>query len=206
MERAKKIKYKETNLSTSVQVNEKNLKSAFLLHAVVSLILGIVLLVWPGKSTIFVAWISLLLLAVSAIFNLISTFGAGKSGGARFLHLFSGLIAALLVYWVFAFGRSEAAVSVADSLGVNPVSLGAALLLAFTVGINWIITGAVKIFVPILDKNTPNRGLTIFSGVLGLAAGVFIVSYPVSITVFAIIAGSIMLVLGIIELIIALKK
>jgi uncharacterized membrane protein HdeD (DUF308 family) len=206
MERAKKQKYKETILSTSVQVNENNLKRAFLLHAIISLLLGVVLLVWPGKSTIFVAWISLLLLAASALYNLISVFGANKTGGARFLHLLSGLIAALLVYWVFAFGRSEAAVSVADALGVNPVSLGAALLLAFTVGINWIITGAVKVFLPILDKATPNRGLTILSGILSLIAGVFIVSYPVSITVFAIVAGAIMLVLGTIEMIIALKK
>jgi uncharacterized membrane protein HdeD (DUF308 family) len=193
-------------LSSAVQISENNLKKVWLFHAILSLVLGAILLAWPGKTTIFVAWISLILLAVSAVYHLVSVFAAGKSGALRFTHLLSGLIAVILVYLVFAFGKSETAVTVADSLGVNPVSLGAALLLAFSIGVNWIISGAVKIFVPILDKSVQNRGLTIFSGVLSLLAGIFIVSYPVSITLFATVTGVMLVILGLVELVVALRK
>jgi uncharacterized membrane protein HdeD (DUF308 family) len=193
-------------LSSTIEVSESNLKKVWLFNAIFSLILGAILLAWPGKTTIFVAWISLILLAVSAVYHLISVFAAGKPGYLRVTHLFSGLIAAILIYFVFVFGKSETAVTVADSLGVNPLSLGAALLLAFSIGVNWIVSGAVKIFVPLLDKTVANRGLTIFSGALALFAGIFIVAYPVSITLFATITGAFLVILGVVEMFVALKK
>ncbi len=191
-------------MSTTVEVSEKSLKGFFVASSALSIILGLVLLIWPGRSTIVVAWIAMLFIAISVIERTIAIFGAGKPVGIRILNAFGALIAGFLVFWVFSFRGSEDAVTVGEYFNVAPASLGAVLMLGIIVGINWMVGGIIAVSQAMVNDDMTNRGLTVAWGILSIFAGFFVLLFPSSILWFAIFFGVFLLVTGIVGLIVSL--
>jgi uncharacterized membrane protein HdeD (DUF308 family) len=193
-------------VSNTAEVSAKSLKGVFLGSSALSIILGLVLLAWPGRSTIVVAWIAILFIAISVIERTVAIFGAGKPMSVRILNALGALISGFLVYWVFSFRAFDDAVTVADYYNIAPASIGAVLLLGIIVGINWIVSGAIGMATAIGDSNIANRGFVVAWGIMSIAAGTFVLLFPASVTMFAVVFGVFLLVIGIIGFIAALVK
>jgi uncharacterized membrane protein HdeD (DUF308 family) len=127
---------------------------------IITLILGIVVLVWTDETAVVVGWMLGIYLVVAGIFQLVQSFTGDRTGGVRALLVIGGLLS--LVLGVFAFR------SVAHSVA----------LLAVVIGVAWLINGVTTLMTAIGDKDLPGRGWAIFSGLIILLGGVIILAWP----------------------------
>ncbi len=79
------------------------------------------------------------------------------------------------------------------------------LVLAFLLGIFWIIEGLVELFLAIENHDIPGRAWTAVSGVLGIVAGLFLVFFPgISLVALAIFLGVWLILFGVMQVLAAL--
>ena len=156
----------------------------------VTLALGVVVLVWPGKSVVVAGALFGVYLVASGIAQAIAAFTAHVSGGSRVLLFLSGALSVAL--GVFAF---------------HDFNRGAAVwLLATWIGVGFILQGVAETAFAINHKELPERGWHIFMGVLSLLAGIVLIAWPISsIVVLAIVAGVWLVVIGTAQIVWAVK-
>jgi len=147
-----------------------------LLTGILSAILGVMMLAWPGKTLVAAGILFGAYLLVSGISQVFHAFTLHISGGGRALLFISG--AASLVLAVLAFRN------LADSI----------LLLAI-----WAEAASA-----ISDEDTPGRGWMIFLGVVTVLAGVIMLAFPfASLPTLLLVVGIWLIVVGILEIIAA---
>ena len=148
-------------------------------------ILGILVLIWPGPSLVVAAAFFGAYLLVSGIAQVIGAFGVPvASGGGRVLMFISG--AASLILAVLCFR------SLADSI----------LLLAIWISVGFIFRGVAAIVTAVGDSALPSRGWMIFAGVVTLLAGFIILAYPFpSVQVLILVTGFWLIVIGVSEVV-----
>lgn len=158
-----------------------------LMLGIFSLLFGIVLLVWPGKTLVVLAVFLGVYLLVSGIFQIVAGFATtGLDGGMRALAIVSGIVSVLLGLFAFR--------SIAHSV----------VLLVLLIGFGWLFRGLVRMIAAIADKTTFARGWQIAEGLLGALAGVVILIWPApSLQVLAWVSGIMFVLLGIVEVIAA---
>ncbi|MFF7145142.1 MULTISPECIES: HdeD family acid-resistance protein [Streptomyces] len=159
-----------------------------LLTGLASLVLGIVLLVWPGPSLLVAGILFGLYLIVSGVLQLAAAFGTHKTTALRVLAFISGTLSILLGLFCFR----------------GP--LESILLLALWIGIGWLIRGVTQAMAAAHDPGMPARGWQIFLGVVTFVAGVVLIVSPfASIALLTWVAGWWLLVVGVIEIITAIR-
>lgn len=158
-----------------------------LMLGIFSLLFGIVLLVWPGKTLVVLAVFLGVYLLVSGIFQIVAGFATtGLDGGMRALAIVSGIVSVLLGLFAFR--------SIAHSV----------VLLVLLIGFGWLFRGLVRMIAAIADKTTFARGWQIAEGLLGALAGLVILIWPApSLQVLAWVSGIMFVLLGIVEVIAA---
>jgi uncharacterized membrane protein HdeD (DUF308 family) len=157
-----------------------------LVWGVLSLILGVAILVWPGISVEVAAVFFGAYLLVSGIAQVIFAFTIDVSGGERVLLLISGGLS--LVLGVLAFRH----------LG----QVYAILLLAIWVGAGFIFQGVAETALAASYPLLPGRGWHIFLGIISIIAGIVVLAWPFdSIVVLAVVTGSWLVVLGIFQIV-----
>src|SRR6202171_1291284 len=134
-------------------------KSA-LLSGILAVILGILVLTWPGKTIIVAAIIFGAYLLVTGFAQVIFAFSLHVSAGGRVLLFISG--AASLILAVLCFR------SLQDSV----------LLTALWIGIGFIFRGVAPAVSAISDPTLPGRWWEIFIGGITLLAGVIVLASP----------------------------
>jgi len=149
-----------------------------LFFGIVTFLLGLLVVADPGGTVEFVAIVIGLQFVVAGIFRLVASL-THEGEGHR-------------IWWIL--------------LGIVSIALGAFLLrhLNFTisllpviVGIFWIIQGVMEFFGALENREMAARGWTMFMGVVGLIAGIVVISWPIkSITVLAWVLGIWMVVYG----------
>ena len=158
-----------------------------LLTGVVSVLVGILLLAWPGKTL-------LVLMVVLGIYLLV--FGALRFIEAVFdtemdqrgLNVFLGILAVVLGVLVMR----------------EPVRF--VWVAAIVVGLFWLIRGLIEIFRSIARHDVPDRGWRLSAGLISVVAGAVILLWPgASVLVVAVISGIYLIVIGIIEVVVAFK-
>jgi uncharacterized membrane protein HdeD (DUF308 family) len=156
-----------------------------LTFGVLSILLGIALLVWPGRTLLVLAIFLGAYLLVSGIFQIVAAFSeSGASTGFRWLIGISGFFG--IVLGLFAF-RSWA---------------HAVIVLVLLIGFGFLFRGMAQLIEGIADKGLPGRGWQIFSGIVGILAGLVVLMYPgPSLTVLAVLSGIWLIVLGVIEVV-----
>ncbi|MER8028690.1 HdeD family acid-resistance protein [Streptomyces bauhiniae] len=155
-----------------------------LLTGIASLILGILVLIWPGATLVAVGVLFGLYLLVSGIFQLASAFGTHKRTSLRVLAFLSGGLSILLGLLCFR----------------GPMQ--SILLLALWIGIGWLIRGVTQTMAAISDKGMPARGWHIFLGVVTFIAGIVLIDSPFeSVAVLTLVGGWWLIVVGIVEII-----
>lgn len=160
-----------------------------LMLGVFTLLFGVALLVWPGKTLVVIATFLGIYLLLSGIFQIVAGFAtSGLDGGMRALAIVAGIVSVLLGLFAFR--------SVTHSV----------VLLVLLIGFGWLFRGLVRMIAAIADKTTVARGWQIAEGLFGALAGVVILVWPApSLQVLAWVSGIIFVLLGLIEVVAAFK-
>ena len=161
-----------------------HLWKSVLLTGVLSVVLGAMVLAWPGKTIVIAAIFFAAYLLVTGISQIFHAFTLHISGGGRALLFISG--AASLVLAVLCFK------SLTNSI----------LLLAIWIGIGFIFRGVATAAAAISDSDTPSRGWEIFIGIITLIAGLIVLGFPFSsLETLTLVVGIWLIVIGVLEII-----
>ena len=155
-----------------------------LAFGIVTVLVGLLVLVWPGRTLIVVAVLFGLQLIVMGIFRFASAFGHDLTAGTRTLFALLGALS--LIIGLYALRHVYITV----------------LALALLLGIFWIVSGTVELFTALSNRGMDGRGWAIASGILGIV----VLVYPApSLLVLALVLGIWLLVFGIMEIVAAFR-
>jgi uncharacterized membrane protein HdeD (DUF308 family) len=155
---------------------------------IITVLVGLVVLVWPGRTLIVVAVLFGIQLIVMGIFRFASAFGHDLTTGTRTLFALLGALS--LIIGLYALRHVYITV----------------LALALLLGIFWIVSGTVELFTALSNRGMEGRGWAIASGILGIVAGIVVLVYPApSLLVLALVLGIWLLVFGIMEIVAAFR-
>ncbi|MFF7244899.1 HdeD family acid-resistance protein [Embleya sp. NPDC008237] len=158
-----------------------------LVLALASVVLGAVVLAWPTQTVRVVAVLFGLYLLVSGLMQLALSAGALFSGGMRAVLIVSGLLSVVL--GILCLGGGSRSVTV----------------LAVLIGIGWLVRGIAELAGAAATGGLPGRGWVVFFGIVDIVAGIVLIAAPVSSTkVLAVLAGIVLVVLGLIGAVVAI--
>jgi uncharacterized membrane protein HdeD (DUF308 family) len=156
-------------------------KSA-LLSGILAVILGVLVLVWPGITIVVAAIFFGAYLLVTGFAQVIFAFSLHVTAGGRVLLFLSGAAALILAVLCFR--------SLQNSI----------LLLAIWIGVGFIFRGVATAISAISDPTLPGRGWEIFIGVISLVAGVVMLASPFeSVATLTVVVGIWLIVIGVFE-------
>ncbi|MEU1970306.1 DUF308 domain-containing protein [Microbacterium sp. NPDC019599] len=166
------------------------IRTAFGVGGVLSIIIGILILVWPGKTALVVtAIIAIYAIAAGLVYAGLGIFSKSKGGWARVGHIVLGLL--FIVAGIFALINLQAAT------GWFGIFLG------ILVGILWIVEGIVSLSTL---GDAASKGWTIFFAIISILAGIVLLFTPLyGIAVLWWLLGIALVVLGIIQVIRAFR-
>jgi len=154
-----------------------------LVLGIISIVAGGIFLVWPGKTIVVVAVFFGVWLIVTGIIQLVQGFNNELDTGSRVLAVIVGIISILLGILCFRGGIAN---------GVYILSL--------FIGFSFLFRGIWQLITGIQAKGMSGRGLIIFAGILGIIAGIIVLTVPLgSLVTLALIAGIWLIILGFIE-------
>ncbi|MGW3955089.1 HdeD family acid-resistance protein [Streptomyces sp. NPDC004752] len=154
-----------------------------LLTGIASLILGVLVLVWPGASLLAAGVFFGVYLLISGVFQLFAAFGTHKATSLRVLAFISGALSIVLGLFCFR----------------GPMQ--SILLLALWIGIGWLIRGITQTLAAASDGAMPARGWQIFLGIVTFVAGIVLIVSPfTSIAVLTLVGGIWLVAVGIVEI------
>ncbi|MFJ8110072.1 HdeD family acid-resistance protein [Streptomyces sp. NPDC096132] len=159
-----------------------------LVTGIASLVLGVLVLVWPGASLLAAGVLFGLYLVISGVFQLASAFGTHRTTSLRVLGFISGALS--LVLGLFCFRGPMQSV----------------LLLALWIGIGWLIRGVTQILAAVHDGTVPARGWQILLGIVTFVAGIVLIDSPFeSVAVLTLVGGIWLVAVGVVEIVTALR-
>jgi uncharacterized membrane protein HdeD (DUF308 family) len=149
-------------------------------YGVLSILVGLIALIWPSATLVAIAIIFAVQLIVTAVFRFVLVFALPSQVG--WLRALTALVAILsLVIGIYLLGH----------LGLT------LLVLAVLLGIYWIAHGGFELFLAIGHSELRGRGWTAFSGVLSIIAGAVLVIYPgISLFALTLVLGVFLILFG----------
>ncbi len=160
------------------------------LSGIVTLVMGILVVAWPGRTAAVVAGlIAVYAFIAGVVYAGIAVFGSRRGGWWRLGYLV--LAAVYIVAAVLALGNLRATTAVL------------AVFLGIAIGAVWVVQGVSTIA---LSRYAPSRGWMITSGVISIIAGVVLLISPLlSVAVLWWLIGISLIVLGITQVVQALS-
>lgn len=146
---------------------------------IITVALGIILLAWPGETLRVLSILLGLQLLVFGLFRLINAFSSTTSspGVVGFIGIIGMLAGVLVIRRPFE----------------------TAAILATILGLVWIVGGSIDLISSVADRSISDRRLIALSGLVTLAAGVLIVSWPgPTLAVVAVVGGLYLVIIGLI--------
>lgn len=151
-----------------------------------AIILGVLMLVWPGKTVLVATVLFGLSLLVFGGAQLFIAMAAELSGGGRALLFVSGAVSVILSVLTFRYFGQPFAI----------------LLFAIYIGISFIIRGIATTVAAISGTETSGRGWDIVFGIVSVLAGIVMLLLPLtSIVTLAVVTGASLVVLGVFEVV-----
>ena len=167
----------------------QHLWKSTMISGLLVVVLGVVILAWPGKSIIVASVLLGIYLVVSGVAQVIFAFSLHVSAGSRILLFVSG--AASLILAVLAFRHFGEGYAI--------------LLLGIWIGVGFVFRGVATTVTAISDPKLPGRGWAIFFGVITLIAGMIVLAYPYdSLVTLTLVTGIWLIITGLFEIISAL--
>ncbi|MGS2804698.1 HdeD family acid-resistance protein [Nocardia sp. MW-W600-9] len=175
-----------TVLESPIAALAKKTWQTILVTGLLAVVLGIIVLVWPGPSLLVAGILFGIYMVVSGVFQLIAAFTHLPSTSFRVLSFISGVLS--LIIGIFCF-RDD---------------LTSIFLLGLWIGISWLFRGVAVLFAAVSDKGVPGRGWQIFYGIISAIAGVILIVWPInSLATLTVVVGIFLIVIGIMEIITA---
>ncbi|MGF1427053.1 HdeD family acid-resistance protein [Kitasatospora sp. LaBMicrA B282] len=182
------MSYSPPDLPGPLQQLARNAWQALLLIGLSAVLLGILALAWPHATLAVIGVLFGLYLLVSGIMQLVAAFGTHVETSVRVLAFISGALSILL--GVFCFRGA----------------LESILLLAIWIGVGWLFRGITLLAAAASDPLMPARGWQLFAGVIGILAGIVVMSSPLtSLWVLTLFTGVWLLITGVTEIVTALR-
>ena len=160
-----------------------------LAFGIITVLIGIAALAWPGRTLVVVAVLFGIQLIVMGIFRFVGAFASDDlTGGTRALLAVLGVLS--LIIGLYA---------------VRHVLI-TLLALALLLGIFWIVSGAVELFTAISHREMQSRGWNAVMGIFSIVAGVVVLAYPgISLLVLAVVLSIWLLVFGAMQITVAFR-
>ena len=157
-----------------------------LVAGLLSVVLGAIVLAWPGPTILVASTLFGVFLLLTGFTELFLAFTLPQSGGTRFLLFISGALSLILAVLSFRhFGDGYAI-----------------LLLSIWIGIGFIFQGVSEVAVSIGEKNLPGRGWYAVLGIISVIAGFVVLVWPFdSIVVLALVTGVWFVVMGVVQVV-----
>ncbi|MGW5572716.1 HdeD family acid-resistance protein [Nocardia thailandica] len=174
-----------TVLESPIQALAKKTWQTILITGILAVILGVIVLVWPGPTLLVAGILFGVYMVVSGIFQLIAAFTHVPTS-LRVLSFISGVLS--LVIGIFCF-RDD---------------LTSVLLLGLWIGISWLFRGVTVLFAALSEPSYDGRGWQIFYGVISAVAGVILIVWPIgSLSTLVVVVGIFLIVIGVMEVVTA---
>jgi uncharacterized membrane protein HdeD (DUF308 family) len=160
-----------------------------LAFGIISILVGIVAIFWPGATLVAIAILFAIQLIVGGVFRFVAAFAVpAESGWLRALQALLAILSFVLGIYL---------------LGHVNLSL---LVVALLLGAYWIAHGIVDLFVAVGHAELPGRVWMIVSGVLGIVAGIIVVVAPgISLYALTLVLGIWLIVFGVVSVVRALQ-
>lgn len=131
-----------------------------LAFGLITLLIGIIVVIDPSSSVVFVAVLIGIEFVLSGIFHIVASFTSVGDGHRVWMILIGILSIALGVFLIRHLNVT---------LSILPV----------IVGIFWIVQGVMEFFAAVANKEMASRGWNMLLGVVVLIAGIVVVSWPI---------------------------
>jgi uncharacterized membrane protein HdeD (DUF308 family) len=166
----------------------RNTWQLLLLIGVLAVVLGVIVLAWPGKTLLVAGVLFGIYLVVSGVGYVFAAFGTHAGAAMRVLSFLTGIVSLVLGFFCF---RDK---------------LESVLLLGIWIGISWLFRGFTLLAAALSLDHLPGRGWQVLSGVIiVIGGGVLIISPLDSIAILTLVAGCWLIVIGIVDVISALQ-
>jgi uncharacterized membrane protein HdeD (DUF308 family) len=157
-----------------------------LASGVLTIVVGAMVLAWPGPSILVVSTLFGVYLLISGFAELFLAFTLPRSAATRVLLFLTGALSLVLAILSFRHFGSGYAV----------------LLLSLWIGTGFIFFGVSENAVAISERNLPGRGWYVVLGVMYVIAGVIVLVWPLdSIVVLTLVSGVSLVILGVIQIV-----
>lgn len=158
---------------------KNGIRAAYGVIGIVAIVLGICLLVWPGKTLIVATIVLGIYFLISGIVRIVSSIvEMGLPGGWRVLGIIVGILLVI------------GGIVVLKNVYLSTPIL--AIMFTLIIGIGWMMEGVMALTE---SWGTPNSGWAIFYGIISILAGFVLLWMPTASTVWLIIYGGIALVI-----------
>src|SRR6202012_1408899 len=157
-----------------------------LVAGVLTIVLGVMVLVWPGPTTLVASTMFGVYLLMSGLAELFLAFTSSQSAATRILLFLTGALSLVLAILSFRhFGDAYAV-----------------LLLSLWIGTGFIFLGVSENAVALSERDLPGRGWYVVLGLMSVIAGGIVLVWPFdSIVVLTIVSGVSLVVLGLIQIV-----
>jgi uncharacterized membrane protein HdeD (DUF308 family) len=164
----------------------QQLWKATLASGVLTILLGVMVLVWPGPSILVASTMFGVYLLVSGLAELFLAFTLPRSAATRVMLFLTGALSLVLAILSFRhFGDAYAV-----------------LLLSLWLGAGFIFLGVSENAVALSERELPGRGWYIVLGLMTVIAGGIVLVWPFdSLVVLTIVSGVSLVVLGLIQIV-----
>ncbi|MHA6628504.1 HdeD family acid-resistance protein [Pseudonocardia sichuanensis] len=148
---------------------------------VLSILIGVLVLAWPGATIVVIAWLFAVQLIVAGVLQLVSAFGAGRETGGRVLSVILG------------------ALSILVGLLCLRATVQTALILGLVIGALWVVQGITGVVDAVSSEQGAARGWAIAAGVLSVIGGAVVLIYPgTSLVALTWLFGIVLVVVGVV--------
>ncbi len=166
----------------------RNTWQLLLLIGVLAVVLGAIVLAWPGKTLLVAGVLFGIYLVVSGVGYVFAAFGTHAGAAMRVLSFLAGVVSLVLGFFCF---RDR---------------LESVLLLGIWIGVSWLFRGFTLLAAALSLDHLPGRGWQVFSGVLIVIGGAVLIVSPLdSIAILTLVAGCWLIAIGVVDVISALQ-
>jgi uncharacterized membrane protein HdeD (DUF308 family) len=159
-----------------------------LLIGLTAVALGVIALVWPGKTLVVAGFLFGIYLVVSGVGYMFAAFGSHAGAAMRVLAFLTGAVSLVLGFFCF---RDK---------------LESVLLLALWIGIGWVFRGVTLLAAALSFDHLPGRGWQVVSGLIIIVGGGVLIIYPFdSIEILTLVTGCWLIAIGIMDFISAFQ-
>jgi uncharacterized membrane protein HdeD (DUF308 family) len=162
------------------------IRTAFGVGGVIALVVGILILVWPGHTaSVMTAILAIYAIVVGVVYGGLGIFARTMKGWSRVGHIVLGLL--------FIIG------GIIALMNLNATTAWLAVFLGIFIGIAWIIEGIVALTTL---SSARSKGWALFFAILSIIAGIVVLFSPLwGIVVLWWLLGISLVVLGIIQIV-----